>query len=79
MSPEWSKSLGYKEFGKDMYKKEVLEGVKRHVCIKLNLKRQATMAYYLNVGGLRFSYISFLISPFVLLFRLSCVLFFDGI
>jgi hypothetical protein len=26
MSPEWSKSLGYKEFGKDMYKKEILEG-----------------------------------------------------
>jgi hypothetical protein len=68
MSLEWSKSLGYKEFGKDMYKKEVLEGVKRNVYIKLNLKKQATMAYYPNVGGLHFSYISFLI------FHLYCYL-----
>jgi len=26
MSLEWSKSLEYKEFGKDMYEKEVLKG-----------------------------------------------------
>jgi hypothetical protein len=58
------KAFDVKSFARTCTRRKSQKVVKRHICIKLNLKKQATMAYYPNVSGLRFSYISFIIIHF---------------
>jgi hypothetical protein len=64
MSPKWSNSLGYREFDKDMYEKDVLEGCEEARLHQFNLRRQGTVTYYFNVSELCFPYISFIIFHF---------------